>query len=361
MDITDIKIANVRKILNTLRFSSGMTKRDVAANTGLSFSSVSNICNDLSDLKILYVQKDPFSTVGRTPDKYCFQATKYCSICVIPQQGNLWNFSVLDFANNILFETSTAIPLRDDAELWLDFIRQTYQRLLQSEEFIDTIFVGVGVAVPKRESGTAANLAALPQEESLRDMVAGRIGLPCYVQTPANLCAVSMYQAQTEIKNILYLYSAGWLDLGAICEGAPLHGQHNHAVEVFHLPLGSGSTICPICGEPGCIGNELIQSELDILRDPRLSEAKRSSLFQDRGHMLGKLISLLVQLFDPGILYIGGLDYHEQIIPHAMSVLHRRLPDSAGGGFQLRIDTDSLSTIRRGINQVIYEDWYPLK
>jgi len=48
-------------------------------------------------------------------------------------------------------------------------------------------------------------------------------------------------------------------------------------------------------------------------------------------------------------------------MPHAISVLRRRFPDSVDSGFQLKIDTDCISTIRRGINQVIYEDWYPLK
>jgi predicted NBD/HSP70 family sugar kinase len=361
MDITDIKIANVRKILNTLRFSSGMTKRDIAATTGLSFSSVSNICNDLSDLKILYMQKDPFSTVGRTPDKYCFQTTKYCSICLTLQRENLWSFSVLDFANHILFETSTTISVCDNIEPWLAFVQRTYQELLQSRQFADTIFVGVGAAIPKRQVSEAAGLTALSWESALRDAVSQRIGLPCYVQTPANLCAVSMYQSNTEIKNILYLYSAGWLGLGAICEGIPLHGQHNRAAEVFHLPLGDNSVICPICGERGCIGNELARAGIDAQQEPGLTEAEHDGLFQDWGRRLGELIGLLAQLFDPGIFYIGGLEQHEQIMPHAISVLRRRFPDSVDSGFQLKIDTDCISTIRRGINQVIYEDWYPLK
>lgn len=69
MDITDIKGANVRKILDVLRFSSGMVKREIASDTGLSFSTVSNVCNALEDLHILYETKSGDTTVGRTPDK----------------------------------------------------------------------------------------------------------------------------------------------------------------------------------------------------------------------------------------------------------------------------------------------------
>lgn len=359
MDITDIKIANVRKILNTLRFSSGMTKRDIASDTGLSFSSVSNICNDLSDLGILYMQKDPFSTVGRTPDKYCFQTTKYCCVCIVMRQEDLWNLSVLDFANQVLFETDQTVSLEDGPASWLDFIGQTYQQLQRSEQFAGAAFVGAGIAVPQwrgpEEDGAPGTL------DSLRRAAAERTGLPCYIQTPANLCAVSMYQTRTEIKNILYLYGAIRLGAGVICEGVPLHGQHGQAMEIFHLPLGDRDTLCPVCGKRGCIGADLSQAGMEALRDPALTRTDRARLIQDRGSRLGELLTLLVRLFDPGILYIGGLEQYEEILPGALSVLRRQIPGCAGSGLEIKVDSDSLTTIRRGISQIIYEDWYPLK
>ena len=57
MDITDIKAENVKQILNHLRFSSGLTKRELADMTGLSFSTVSNLCNELKDSHVLNEEK----------------------------------------------------------------------------------------------------------------------------------------------------------------------------------------------------------------------------------------------------------------------------------------------------------------
>ena len=57
VDITDIKAENIKKILTVLRFSSGLTKRDLASIVGLSFSTVSNLCNELKDCQVLYEEK----------------------------------------------------------------------------------------------------------------------------------------------------------------------------------------------------------------------------------------------------------------------------------------------------------------
>lgn len=270
---------------------------------------------------------------------------------------------MLDFANHVLFETEASVSLKDNMEQWLDFVDQTYQDIRRSQKFLGTIFVGIGIAVPKGQKFRPPDAGALFCSDALQELVSQRIGLPCYIQTPANLCALSVYQDQREVKNILYLYGSVWLGAGAICEGAPLRGQHSRALEIFHLPLGDRHMNCPICGECGCIGNDLLPPGMDILQNPELIEEERLHFIQDRGHKLGELIAVLVNLFDPGIFYIGGYiaDQYELIAPYALSVLHRRVPRTVDSSFQIKIDTGSYTTIQRGINQIIYEDWYPLK
>lgn len=50
LDIMDIKQNNIKSIMKVLRESdaqSGMTKKEIADRTGLSFATVSNLCNEL--------------------------------------------------------------------------------------------------------------------------------------------------------------------------------------------------------------------------------------------------------------------------------------------------------------------------
>ena len=366
MDVTDIKSANVRKVLDTLRFSSGMTKRDIAAETNLSFSTVSNICNDLQNSDILYEVKSSGTSIGRTPDKFHFYSSKFCSICVELQQENLLRLSVLDFANNRLFQAQLAVTAADDAARWVEFIYETKEHLLGSPLFQNVEFAGVGISIPgiyDRESGRIVNNSYRNINNiQLADMVTAKTGLPCYIENEANLCAISMAQRHSGVKNILYLYSSAGLGIGIVCEGNLLRGKNGYAAELSHIPLGNPEIICPFCGMRGCIENDLAQRGMDVFHFPSLSDAERSTLLQDRGHKLGELLAILVNLFDPQTIYIGGsaLENYPLLAPYVTDVLSRRCQLSYGRGLYIEHDLDSAKTIQNGINQIVYENWYPL-
>jgi len=367
MDVTDIKAANVRKVLDTLRFSSGLTKREIASDTGLSFSTVSNICNDLEEHRILYeVKSSDVTTVGRTPDRFYFHCAKYCSICVELQRENLLSFAVLDFANRCLFQTDRTVTAGDDLERWLDFIQATYRQLLQSGEFGEVEFVGIGISIPGIQDNASGEVINVPYRSvdgvPLQQIVSRRIGLPCYVENEANLCAVSMAQNRKEDKNLLYLLSSAGLGVGVICEGRLLRGKNGYAAEIAHIPIGDPDLVCPFCGCRGCIENDLAQRGMDAFGFPGLTPEETDRLARDRGRKLGELLAILINLFDPQTVYLGGggLKNYNQLAPHALSVLEKRAPFALGKGVRIQYDADSVGTALRGINQLVYENWYPL-
>lgn len=212
MDITDIKGANVRKILDALRFSSGMVKREIASDTGLSFSTVSNVCNALEDLHILYETKSGDTTVGRTPDKFHFNSGGYCSLCVERPQEDILRISALDFANKLLFQTELPLTADDDAMSLSNYIQQVYEDLAHSQGFSGIVFVGVGLSVSggqgHKNRQLTNGLHSNFDNTSLEELIRQRTGLPCYTESQANLCVVSVSQAGHNSENILYLHSS---------------------------------------------------------------------------------------------------------------------------------------------------------
>lgn len=366
MDITDIKAENIKKILNILRTSLNTTKRDLAAMTGLSFSTVSNLCNELKDKEILCEEKLNDYSVGRTPSKLIFRCEQFCSICVDLQQENQLNFAVLDFSNRILYRTHFNISDYKDVHQLLHLVEQTYCSLRSSDTFSGVCFVGVGVSVPgiyDQATGHVINVtSSILSNVPLQRMLGDLLQLPCYVDNESNLCALSVRQSHADNNNIVYLHSSAGLGVGVVCDGRLLRGANGHAAEVAHIPLGSRDIRCPFCGSLGCIENDLSQRGMDMLHFPGLTTQEKQQLLQDRGEKLGELMSILVNLFDPTVFYIGGtgLSEYEALAPYALSVLKRRSPLKMERGLKILHDTDSLRTIEQGINQIIYENWNPL-
>ncbi|MGE4277428.1 MAG: ROK family transcriptional regulator [Lawsonibacter sp.] len=367
MDITDIKAENIKRILNTLRFSSGMTKRDIALTTGLSFSTVSNLCNELKENQVLYEEKLNDYSVGRTPNQLIFSGEKYCSICVDFQQEDVLNFAILDFSNNRLYETHLDTSRFDDISRWISFIDATYRSLIRSGHFSGVQFAGIGVSVPgiyDRTTGHIVNCSTTALNNiPLQHMLRERLGLPCFVDNESNLCALSVRQSHADSDNIVYLHSSSGLGVGIICDGKLLRGSNGYAAEVSHIPLGDRNTVCPFCASRGCIENDLAQRGMDALQFPALTVEEHQQLIQNRGQKLGELLSILVNLFDPTALYIGGnaMTEYEAMAPYVIPILNQRAHLIMDRGLQIFHDTNSVQTIEQGINQSIYENWNPLE
>ena len=91
LDVMDIKQHNVKSIVNVLRFSageSGLTKRDIADRTALSFATVSNLCNELLERGIVEIVKKNSMSVGRTPSTVNLAYNRFCTVCLNLQMKN---------------------------------------------------------------------------------------------------------------------------------------------------------------------------------------------------------------------------------------------------------------------------------
>lgn len=369
MDITDIKADNVKKILDTLRASSSLTKRDIAAVTGLSFSTVSNLCNELKDKQVLYEEKSSEFAVGRTPNRLVFRNEQYFSFCIDLQQEESFSFSVLNFSNQCLYHTTVDISRCKDVHQIVDVIVEICQAALQLEQLQNIPVIELGIAVPgiydPQKEQIVSTVCAQLNHTELKRLIMEKMTLPChiYIDNQSNFCALSMCQASAPSANILYLHSAACLGLGVICNGTILRGNNGLAGEIRHIPLGDPSIRCPACGQYGCIENELASRGMDMLDDECLSPGEREIIIVHKGSKLGELLGILINLFDPSILYVGGsaMSHFQELLPHILAYLEKACPMAMAQNLQIVYDNNSHQTVNEGITQTIYEKWNPLE
>lgn len=364
MDVTDIKTANIKKILNILRTSSGTTKNEIASITGLSFSTVSNLCNELKEFGVLVEEKLSNYSVGRIPSVQIFRYEKYGSVCIDFQQEGILNFSILNFANIRLYQSCFDISGIQELSRLLDLIETIYNETLP--RFTELQIVGAGVSIPgiyDESIDLVINSAILILNEvPLKRLLEQRLKIPCHLENEANLCALSILLERPEIRNIVYLHSSSGLGVGVICDGQLLRGQHGYAAEIAHIPIGTPGAKCPYCGNDGCIENDLAQRGMETLRYLIHSEAEYARLIEDKAEKLGNLLSILINIFDPSIVYVGGRGFAEygRMESIVQKVLQKRSPLSIRRQLKVVHDTDSLKAIEKGIIQMIYDRWNPL-
>jgi glucokinase len=179
---------------------------------------------------------------------------------------------------------------------------------------------------PREEKNTCVYIS-LP----LKDYLEKKFNLPVIIENDANSCAFAEYKTNfSKYKNILYLF--GGIGCGIIIDGKIYHGKDGGAGEIFLTPkpamssfLGDFSFFKPWPFDLGVIkrAKELISmgkettlikritptGELflkDIFEEAKNKDRVARQILKEAGFCLGTKIALLINLFNPEVVVIGG-------------------------------------------------------
>lgn len=327
-DILGIKIQNIDNIIHAVRYEDKITKREVAERIGLSFTTVSNLCNEMIEAGILETQRDDALAVGRTPKAVSFRYNRYCVIAINLQLRGMIEIAILNFRNEVLAQKSYQIDDRMSAEEMVHYARKKFEKELRIQVEQDTNYIGIGVAVSSIYDIRTSKLicCAIPQLEgvAMKELVEREFGLPAFVDNEANLCAVAVGAESPGNEHAVYIHASEGLGVGIVSAGSIFQGSNGYAGEVAHMPIGDPKHLCFGCGGSGCIERELnVDGILENYTGTRTSENRihmmddfRSALKRKdaraldtvsrAGVYLGRLTGVLVNLFDPDTIYIGG-------------------------------------------------------
>lgn len=386
MDITDVRTENVKSILNVLRFSEGLTKKEIAEKSNLSFSTVSSTCNTLKEQNILLEKKVSGNGIGRLPNKLFFRGESFCVLCLNLKIRDFFELAVLDLKNNIRYKQIYNIQHCKNVSQIIDYAYNSWIKISQMPHMQSVQCLAIGIAVPgiyDCQNGILRHCSiSFYNNAPIYQLTTDRFRIPCYLDTKSNFCAISMRQNFPNAENFIYLHMSEEISAGIICQGHLLKGQNNHAARISHLPLGNPSRKCltPGCQNFGCIENEISlyglledyerktasqhlrekwqQTVMTIQRNPETAQ----KYLEEKGTYIGKLLRVLITLFDPATVFLGGRGtaLFKLMEPYMLTLLSQTVPLSYQQGLQITWDPQSTDTLFLGITQVAYDHWTPL-
>lgn len=385
MDITDVRAQNIKKILDTLRFSPPQTKKSIAEQTGLSFSTVSSTCNELRESGLLREGKAPGAAVGRLPGSFAFLRENFAVCCVDLQPEAKIGVAVVDLGNRVLAQEEIDMPVSTRgtaarvqvAAKWLAGF--TASSAAESVQIISVCMAVTGIY--DAASGMLLHSLASSGPMPLAQMAQDAFALPCLIDSGSNFCAVALKQHHPEEDDFIYLYLAESVNAGIFSQGALLRGHSHHAARVAHLPLGDPAVKCPL---PGCSLSSCVLGDLGLsgmLRNfpdtlsGEDSEKWRQAVaalvanpenyrayLESKADCLGSLLVVLVDLFDPAVVYLGGkcMRIFQQLSPLLRSRLERDCPLACASGLSVVHDEFISQTLYEGMTHSVYNEWRPL-
>lgn len=386
-DLLDIKAKNTKLILNTLRFQTSLTKKEIAELSSLSFATVSNLSNELKALDIFVDTKLEGKRVGRNPNSLALNQTQYLTVALDLQLENTLGFAVVNLQDKILHQESFDISGLDTSGEIVDFAKKVFDEFLASYPAEDTRFIGIGAAVPAVFDANDGNLvlSAVPVYENipLKELLSQAFSMPVYVDNIANICALSAYTRHQNTKNIVCMDISQGVGVGIIADGNLLRGKNGYATEVAHVPIGDPDLQCPYCGCRGCVETELslagmtryfpeIPNELPLLERwnlfvEKVSEPNETTeqIIRRLGILTGQLGTILINMFDPEIFYISGYisGIFDKLEPYFYKEIEARCKMSLNRGLKIETlwhELPSNEQVYKGLCDALYELWYPL-
>ena len=222
----------------------------------------------------------------------------------------------------------------DDVDATMDTIYLVAETLAADA---DPVAVGVGAAgmvdFAAGAMRSAPNLAW--KEVRIRDLVAGRTGLPCVVDNDANAAAWGEFRfgAVRGYRHVLAVTVGTGIGGGIISDGSLFRGAHGFAAEIGHIIVEPGGPRCG-CGNLGCWEQVASGRAIDRLgrqetaRNPggriaqlasgaevtghhvaaaaRQGDPAGSAILTEVGRRLGEGIAGLVNVLDPEVVVVGG-------------------------------------------------------
>ncbi|MER7503958.1 ROK family transcriptional regulator [Nonomuraea pusilla] len=354
-----LRRTNLSLVLRYLHDHTSASRADIAEATGLHRATVSNLMTELLERRLVReVGIEHVGAVGRPRRAVALHGAHVGALGVeinvdyIAVHGTDLSGRAL-VERRVTFDTVGSGPDRSLRRLAL-VAREAGEAMQRA----GASPAGIGVAVPALVDA-ARGIVAFAPNLNWRDLpLAARLSselgpmrLPVAVDNDANLAALAEYTSGVAAgtPHLVYLTGEVGVGGGVIIEGKLLRGADGLAGEVGHLPVDPAGDICG-CGRRGCWETKVGLAALvrrampeqsygvadELVPDPeeRVMEIARGLASGDRrmldavahvGRWLGLGGSIIVNLFNPGAIVVGGYfaTLAEWLLPYAQAELTR--------------------------------------
>ena len=328
------------KIIKHLYVKGAKTNADICSRFAISSPTSIAILTELVAEGLVEKQGRGKSLGGRKPELYGLRDGSLFVLSIHIEQFET-RIAIFDNNNHAVSGIHAfAIELAADLGA-LAQVHRHAQKLLLASGIDEKKLLGVGISMPglvaAKEGNNHTHLLTNGLGKSLQQLLEERFGKPVFIQNDANSAALAEYRFGLAhgLRDVLVLSMDWGIGLGIILDGKLRGGALGFAGEFGHIPLVEDGVLCH-CGKRGCLETVASGSAIVRLAKAGIEAGQRTLLSQlpaaelaqlgpehvyeaaqqgdqfaittlaEVGTNLGKGIAILIQLFNPELIILGG-------------------------------------------------------
>ncbi|MDP4290364.1 MAG: ROK family transcriptional regulator [Bacteroidota bacterium] len=327
-----------KRIIQLLYIEGNKSIPDIGRATGMSIPTITRTITELIEEGLVLDNGIGASIGGRRPNLYLLNAeARY--VLGIDMGRFSTHIAILNLNRQIVSSEEIIISELEHDETIVDKIYQKFKELIANAGIDSKKLIGIGVAFPglidakTGMSQTYKNFSDRPLSKFFED----KFDLPVFVENDARVMALgeSYFGLAQGKENVLCLKIGAGIGMGMILNGKLYRGNSGFAGEFGHLEVEPEGKLC-ICGKRGCletvasgraIANRAqsdmangmvsilgklsgeIPDKIDagmVVEAAQLEDQYAIGLLSEMGEQLGKGIAVLINIFNPEMIIIGG-------------------------------------------------------
>jgi glucokinase-like ROK family protein len=335
----NVKSFNKHAVLDLIRFTSvGLSRTDLADQMGLTRAAVSLIVNDLLETEVIREADSRSAPSGRPPIVLEINPNRGL-VGAIDMGAIHLSIALADFTARIHQEAEYSFNIQDGPKICIEQADKYLRQILADLHLSISDLSAVGVGVPGPVNTEAGMVIAPPimpgwDHFPIRETLEELWGCPVTLNNDAELGALGewAYGAGRGEKNIAYIKVGSGVGAGLIINQQIYGGTTGAAGEIGHLTIDEDGPLCN-CGNHGCLeayagghaiaqqgrslvasGKRTLLSDIppDRITAHEVAEAARrgdlpaQEILKRAGTSIGIAIAGLINLFNPGVVIIGG-------------------------------------------------------
>jgi glucokinase-like ROK family protein len=322
-------------ILDALRHGRAVTRPDLVVRTGLGRGAVSKSVAELIDRGLVEEHGTGKSSGGRAPRLLRLRAEAGCVLAADVGVTSI-AVAVADLAGRVLAHAEEPADVGAGPGVVLDRVDAMFRELPASGPLWG---IGIGVPGPVEFATGRCTAPPIPSWDgvSVRDYLAERHRVPVWVDNEVNVMALGELQAGAarEVGTVVYAKLGTWIGGAMITDGRLHRGAEGSAGEIGHVRISDDPAVVCRCGRVGCLaalagGAALARSGEELAGDgtsPPLAEVLERTgrveatdvawaashgdqasraLIVENGRHVGHALAMVVNLFNPSLIVIGG-------------------------------------------------------
>lgn len=310
---------------------------DLCKTVKMSAPTVTRAVEELIDQNMVIRTGIGDSSGGRRPGLFSINPSSHYAMAIDVERSFV-KMAIFNFVNQPVSEIAEYNEGLDTLADVPAFINEKIDELLKAQKINKDKILGIGLSLPGLiDIRTGLSYTYLNDQKPVAEVITKLTGITTYVEhdTKAMAWGEHTFGLAQGMQNVLCLNIGSGIGLSMILNGEIYNGHSGYSGEFGHIQIDSNGKLCH-CGRRGCIetvaaGKSLIANAKDGLKHgkgadlirmfniepeqvtiPIILEAARNGnqfatdLLIQAGEALGRGIAVLVHLFNPELIILGG-------------------------------------------------------